>query len=136
VLPLIGFEQCGTRREPALRGLDVLWLNGKDLRAYPLRRRKKVLDCPVTASTTVVSKVFVVEKSGRALLAAAERPDLEGIVAKRKADPYAAGAVWYKVKNRAYTQMEERWELFQQIARSSRLSLSGRASVSHAAAAD
>jgi ATP-dependent DNA ligase len=50
---------------------------------------------------------------GRDLFTAAERLDLEGIVAKRKADPYAPATVWYKVKNRAYTQMEGRWELFQ-----------------------
>jgi hypothetical protein len=34
-------------------------------------------------------------------------------VAKRKADFYAPNTVWYKVKNRAYSQMEGRWELFQ-----------------------
>jgi ATP-dependent DNA ligase len=39
--------------------------------------------------------------------------DLEGIVAKRKQDPYVADTIWYKVKNRAYTQMEGRGELFQ-----------------------
>jgi ATP-dependent DNA ligase len=37
--------------------------------------------------------------------------DLEGIVAKRKADSYSSQAIWYKVKNPAYTQSEERWEL-------------------------
>jgi hypothetical protein len=28
-------------------------------------------------------------------------------------DAYTPAAVWYKMKNRAYTQMEGRWELFQ-----------------------
>jgi ATP-dependent DNA ligase len=56
--------------------------------------------------------VFAVEGRGRDLFAAAERLDLEGIVAKRKADPYAPATVWYKVRNRAYTQMEGRGELF------------------------
>jgi hypothetical protein len=42
-----------------------------------------------------------------------ERLDLEGIVAKRKADAYRPETVWYKIKNRAYTQGEGRWELFQ-----------------------
>ena len=55
---------------------------------------------------------FAVEGRGRDLFAAAERLDLEGIVAKRKEDPYGAGTVWYKVRNRAYTQMEGRGELF------------------------
>jgi ATP-dependent DNA ligase len=55
---------------------------------------------------------FAVEGRGRDLFAAAERLDLEGIVAKRMADHYAPGTVWYKIKNRAYTQMEGRGELF------------------------
>jgi hypothetical protein len=38
--------------------------------------------------------------------AAAERLDLEGIVAKRKADPYRPETVWYKIKSRTYTQGE------------------------------
>jgi ATP-dependent DNA ligase len=62
----------------------------------------------------VLSQVFSVEERGRDLFAAAERLDLEGIVAKRKADPYVPATVWYKVKNRAYTQAEGRWELFHQ----------------------
>ena len=37
-------------------------------------------------------------------------------MAKRKTDPYAPDTVWYKIKNRAYTQMEGRWELFQKRA--------------------
>jgi ATP-dependent DNA ligase len=60
----------------------------------------------------VLSRVFAVEGRGRDLFAAAERLDLEGIVAKRKADAYAPGAVWFKVRNRAYTQMEGSGELF------------------------
>jgi ATP-dependent DNA ligase len=60
----------------------------------------------------VLSQVFSIEEQGRDLFAAAERLDLEGIVAKRKADPYAPSTVWYKVRNRAYTQMEGQGELF------------------------
>lgn len=66
----------------------------------------------IPATTTAFSRVFSVEERGRDLFAAAERLDLEGIVAKRKADPYVPNTVWYKVKNRAYTQMEGRGELF------------------------
>ena len=53
-----------------------------------------------------------IERRGRDMFAAAERLDLEGIVAKRKADPYAPGVTWYKIKNRAYTHLEGRAELF------------------------
>ena len=33
------------------------------------------------------------------MFAAAERLELEGIVAKRKADPYTPGTVWYNVRD-------------------------------------
>ena len=91
---------------------DVLWLNGTDLRELPLTRRKRALGRIIPATTTVLSRVYAVAERGRDLFAAAERLDLEGIVAKRKADAYAPTTTWYKVKNRAYTQMEGRGELF------------------------
>ena len=83
---------------------DVLWLNGKDLRDLPLTRRKRALQRVIPATSTVLSREFTVEGRGRDLFAAAERLDLEGIVAKRKFDSYAPSTVWIKVKNRAYTQ--------------------------------
>ena len=91
---------------------DALWINGKDLRGLPLKRRKRALVGLVPAATTVLSQVFSVEERGRDLFAAAQRLDLEGIVAKRGAHPYAAGTTWYKIKNQAYTQTEGRGELF------------------------
>ena len=39
--------------------------------------------------------------------AAALTHDLEGIVAKRKADPYRRGVHWWKIKNRAYSQADD-----------------------------
>jgi ATP-dependent DNA ligase len=60
----------------------------------------------------VLSQIFALDARGRDMLAAAERLDLEGIVAKRKADPYGPDTVWYKIRNQAYTQAEGRWELF------------------------
>ena len=69
---------------------DALWVNGKDLRGLPLTRRKRALTGLVPATTTVVSKVSI-EERWRDLFFAAQRLDLEGIVAKRKADPYASG---------------------------------------------
>lgn len=91
---------------------DALWVEGKDLRDLPLTRRKRALMGIVPATTTVLSQVFSVEERGRDLFAAAQRLDLEGIVAKRRTDSYAAATTWYKIKNRAYTQMEGRGELF------------------------
>jgi ATP-dependent DNA ligase len=54
-----------------------------------------------------------VRAEGEEYQGAAERLDLEGIVAKRKSDPYRPETVWYKIKSRTYTQGEGRWELFQ-----------------------
>jgi bifunctional non-homologous end joining protein LigD len=91
---------------------DVLLLKGKDLRECPLSRRKRILSRLVRKTSTVLSPLFGVRGRGRDLFAAVERLDLEGIVAKRLADPYAPGTVWRKVRNGAYTQMEGRRELF------------------------
>jgi ATP-dependent DNA ligase len=55
----------------------------------------------------------LLEEEGRELFEAACRLDLEGIVAKRKTDPYADRAPWYKIKNQAYTQATGRRELFE-----------------------
>ena len=82
---------------------DALWLGGRDLRGLPLDGRKRALHRLIPAATTVVSLVFSVDARGRDALAAAERLDLEGIVAKRKADSYAPGTVWYEILNRRYT---------------------------------
>ena len=38
--------------------------------------------------------------------------DLEGIVAKRMADPYDTRVRWLKIKNRDYSQAEGRGDLF------------------------
>ena len=46
------------------------------------------------------------------LFEAAQRMDLEGIVAKRQADPYTVSVEWVKVKHPTYSQIEGRWELF------------------------
>ena len=48
-----------------------------------------------------------VDGCGKALMAAVEQHDLEGIVAKRKSDPYRRGVKWWKIKNRAYSQADD-----------------------------
>jgi ATP-dependent DNA ligase len=78
-----------------------LWdaLNGRDLEALPLLKRQQRLARVIWRTTLIFSRVLVVEEDGRALFSAVHRLDLEGIVAKRKANPYSPG--------------EGRWELFQ-----------------------
>ena len=93
---------------------DVLWVRARDLRTLPLTRRKRALTGLVPATTTVLSQVFSIEGRGRDLFDAVQRLDLEGIVAKRKVDPYEPETVWYKIKSGTYTQGEGRWELIRQ----------------------
>jgi bifunctional non-homologous end joining protein LigD len=95
---------------------DLLWLNGRDLRPQPLTRRKQRLERLVPTTTPALSRIFSVVGRGRDMLGAAEQLDLEGIVAKRKADPYAPETTWYKIKNKAYTQSEGCWKLFNRNA--------------------
>jgi hypothetical protein len=64
-------------------------------------------------AVTPPAKQLAVEERGRELYEAAQRLDLEGIVATRKADPYGPTTVWYKIKNPAYTQAEGRGDLFE-----------------------
>jgi bifunctional non-homologous end joining protein LigD len=93
-------------------------LNGKDLRPQPLIKRKRRLERLIPTNNATVSRMLAVEAHGRELYEAAQRLDLEGIVAKRKEDPYSPQTIWYKVKNPAYTQAEGRGDLFQGSRRS------------------
>ena len=100
-------------------------MNGRDLRGLPLTRRKRALIGLVPATTIVLSQVFSIEERGRDLFDAAQRLDLEGIVAKRKVDPYCAATTWYKIKNPDYTQSEIRGELLPLRNRAMRSSREG-----------
>jgi bifunctional non-homologous end joining protein LigD len=85
---------------------DILWLDGEDLRPLPLAERKRRLDLAVPANTACLMKVLSIGNDGNALFRAAQRLDLAGIVAKRTADPYAAGTVWFQVPNAGYRRRE------------------------------
>ena len=71
-----------------------------------------MFDCSMSAVPPSSRNQAALPLGARAGFAAAERLDLEGIVAKRKADAYRPETVWYKIKNRAYTQLEGRGDLF------------------------
>jgi bifunctional non-homologous end joining protein LigD len=97
----------------AYAAFDVLWVNGRDLRPLPLSRRKRRLKQLLPGSVGVISRVPSFDREGQELFEAACRLDLEGIVAKRKADVYGPETSWLKVKNPVYTQAEGRRELFE-----------------------
>ncbi|HVE71052.1 MAG TPA: hypothetical protein VNI54_06765 [Thermoanaerobaculia bacterium] len=96
------------RRAPSYAAFDLLWLNGRDLRPLPHWRRKKMLK-KLVARTPVG---YVDHVDDPALYAVVAQRDLEGIVAKRRTDPYDARTPWLKVKTAGYSQMQGRWELF------------------------
>lgn len=73
----------------------------------PLWRRKRWLEKITNA--TAIGCLF--DSADPALLERTLAADLEGVVAKRRSDPYAQDAVWVKVKHWD-PQNEGRWELF------------------------
>ncbi|MBV8519312.1 MAG: hypothetical protein JO197_18100 [Acidobacteria bacterium] len=86
----------------------MLWLNGSDLRALPLRRRKHELEKVVRSG-----QVQTVEATDDPrLIDAVTKMDLEGIVARRGADPYAMTTEWFKVKHAEYSQKKGPADLF------------------------
>jgi bifunctional non-homologous end joining protein LigD len=92
---------------------DVLWLNGRDFQALPLIKRRPLLEQLIGRTTPILSRTLMVPGEGRDLFEAVKRLDLEGIVCKRADDPYDTKSVWFKVRNKAYSQMtENRFERF------------------------
>ena len=77
---------------------DLLWSRGRDLRGLPLVERKKRLAGIIPAQTGIVCSTLTVDENGQQLFEAVCGLDLEGIVAKRKADPYDARTRWLKTQ--------------------------------------
>lgn len=96
----------------AFAAFDLLWLDGVDLRNQPLSARKDLLGELLPQDTGPLYKILTIEEHGRALYSAIRKMDLEGIVAKRKSDPYGPQTCWYKIKNGGYSQLEGRADLF------------------------
>jgi hypothetical protein len=88
------------RREPIYIAFDLLFVEGEDVRAAPLKERKALLEKIVTRYGLERTEPFIGE--GRPLFRAVCRLDLEGIVAKRMADAYGPRAKWRKIPNREY----------------------------------
>src|SRR5262249_40825403 len=81
---------------------DLLYLDGRDLRSEPLKRRKQLLQ-KVLGSLPHVRLGEHVEQRGVAFFKAAVAQGLEGIIAKDAASPYregARGGEWLKIKTR------------------------------------
>ena len=108
------FKQLLFRRgNPCFYAFDLLWLNGGDLRQRPLIERKRLLRRLIRPSAKHILYAHHVRTQGRELFNMVCSLDLEGIVCKRKDAPYSQPTRWVKVKNRNYTQVEGRHELFE-----------------------
>jgi bifunctional non-homologous end joining protein LigD len=105
------------RRECVFIAFDLLYLNGKDLRALPLLERKAMLKRLLRRKRSRILYLDHVESDGRLLFEQIIAMDLEGIVCKRKDSPYKVtekpSRHWIKVKNSRYSQLEGREELFE-----------------------
>jgi bifunctional non-homologous end joining protein LigD len=98
------------RGKPAFAAFDLLWLNGRDMRPVSFWRRKTALQKLLAHSPIG----YVDHYDTPELFRIAAEKDLEGIVAKRRSDPYSPETEWVKVKHSGYSQMAGRWELFRQ----------------------
>jgi bifunctional non-homologous end joining protein LigD len=102
------------RGEPRFVVFDLLWCDGQDLRYSPLTERKHRLRSILPTSSERVLYCDHVEGDGEGLFRLACNHDLEGIIAKRKYDPYLPDqASWLKIRNSSYSQWEGREALFE-----------------------
>lgn len=84
----------------AFVAFDLLYLNGKDLRAMPLIERRGMLASVVHPSDGHIQFSQHVEGGGKAFFRAAEKHGLEGIVSKKARSVYMSGPskLWLKTK--------------------------------------
>lgn len=93
---------------------DLLWLNGRDHRGLPLLERKQRLREIVSLALAPLLYVDHFVGTRVDLFGAACRNDLEGIVRQAVRRQYTAEEpTWVKIKNRNYSQIEGRRELFE-----------------------
>lgn len=98
------FDLLKRPRDASYVAFDLLWLNGRDLRTLPLIKRKHALRRLLHRRPKMIKEAPYVARRGRALFDAAIRDDLEGIVAKRRTDPYEPRSPWIKIKNPSYSR--------------------------------
>jgi bifunctional non-homologous end joining protein LigD len=103
------YDLLRLRGEPVFYAFDLLWLDGKDLRAHVLLERKRMLQELVRDHPRIL---FARDHDGRGrdLFHLVCEQDLEGVVAKLKRGAYGEG--WFKIRNPHYSQYEGRRELF------------------------
>src|SRR5438309_4826498 len=103
---------------PCFFAFDLLTCDGKDLRTERLLDRKQELRRLLARSpvTSPLKYTEYIDGCGMALFQRVCELDLEGIVAKQKFGPYVIereSSTWFKIRNRGYSQMAGREELFE-----------------------
>jgi bifunctional non-homologous end joining protein LigD len=100
---------------PHFFAFDLLWLNGKDLRGWPLINRKNQLRQLIPPQPARLFFVDYLETKGTDLYSVVCAAGREGIVAKRKNGRYSdlEGNRWIKIKNPTYARAEGRAEMFE-----------------------
>lgn len=103
------------RGEPCFFAFDLLMADGKDLRSERLTDRKQELRrLMLKIPESRMRYADHIEEHGTALFQRVCEMDLEGIVAKHSLAPYTTErTTWFKIKNRNYSQMAGREELFE-----------------------
>ena len=101
------------RGEPRYYAFDLLYCNGEDLHYLPLADRKHRLHGLIPTNGERLLYCDHIEARGEELFHLVCQRDLEGVVAKRKVDPYLPSASWLKIRNRNYSQWVGREELFE-----------------------
>ena len=96
---------------PVLIGFDVLYINGRDLCARPLRDRRARLE-DLVAGSGLVFPVRRLADDGLEAWAEVVKRQCEGYVAKDESSAYEGGPTrrWLKVKQKGWTDGEDRWK--------------------------
>jgi bifunctional non-homologous end joining protein LigD len=92
-------RQGKTRTPLTYVAFDLLYADGRDLRALPLEERKARLEKLIVPDRGVMYSKHIVAH-GKAFFDLAQRESLEGIIAKRRDSPYrmARSRDWFKIK--------------------------------------
>ncbi|KSV79020.1 DNA ligase [Sinorhizobium sp. GL2] len=103
-----GLLQRAVGKKPSLHepseiifyAFDLLYLDGRDLRALPLSERRQLLEPIVAGRTGAIRFSEEVQADGAEFFQVACEMGLEGIIAKRRDKPYHSGRrpEWLKIK--------------------------------------
>jgi bifunctional non-homologous end joining protein LigD len=101
-----------TATPPVYMAFDCLYLDGRDLRAAPLRDRRAELERMIENDAVVLFPARRLAVNGLEAWAQVLERGYEGMVGKDDASPYREGRTlkWLKVKQTKYREGERGWE--------------------------